>query len=104
MIIDVFKNKLFPVASGNYYEEFKEESSESEDGEKPGDENEESIKQINELNRIYVPLIKRYFMEKSLIEIIKKLKDYKEKPEKLQMHNNLLNCLNIGLEKLGDDI
>ena len=30
MIINAFKNKLFRLYSGNYYEEFKEESSESE--------------------------------------------------------------------------
>ena len=30
MIINAFKNKLFSLYSGNYYEEFKEESSESE--------------------------------------------------------------------------
>ena len=38
MIIDTFKNKLFPLASGNCYEEFKEESSESEgENEEPED-------------------------------------------------------------------
>ena len=36
LIFNVFKNKLFPLYSGNYYEEFKEESSESEsEDEKP---------------------------------------------------------------------
>ena len=38
MIINAFKNKLFPLYSGNYYEEFKEKSSESEgEDEKPED-------------------------------------------------------------------
>ena len=31
MIVSAFKNKLFPLYSGNYYEKLKEESSESED-------------------------------------------------------------------------
>ena len=31
MIVDAFKNKLFPLYSGNYYEEVREESSESKD-------------------------------------------------------------------------
>ena len=33
-----------------------------------------------------------------------KLKDYKRNPEKLQMYNNLITCLNIGLERLENDI
>ena len=29
MVINAFKNNLFPLASGNYYQEIREESSES---------------------------------------------------------------------------
>ena len=99
MIINVFRNKLFPLYSGNYYEEFKEESSE--------DENEElkkTFEQLNELDRVYAALIRRYFMENSSTKIIKKLKNYGMDPNKLQMYNNLLNRLNIGLQRLKDDI
>ena len=99
MIINVFRNKLFPLYSGNYYEEFKEESSE--------DENEElkkTFEQFNELDRVYAALIRRYFMENSSTKIIKKLKNYGMDPNKLQMYNNLLNRLNIGLQRLKDDI
>ena len=41
-------------------------------------------------------------MENSLTDIIKKLKDYKEKPEKLQLYNDLIIRLNMGLNKLED--
>ena len=56
------------------------------------------------LDKIYAPLTSRYFMEKSLIRIMNKLKNYEENPEKLQMHNNLIVCLNIGVEKIENDI
>ena len=38
MIINAFKNKLFPLHSGNHYKKFEEESSEGEgEDEKPED-------------------------------------------------------------------
>ena len=43
-------------------------------------------------------------MEKSLSEIINKLKDYRKNPEKLQRYNSLITRLNIGLERLENDI
>ena len=43
-------------------------------------------------------------MEKSLSEIINKLKDYTKNPEKLQRYNSLITRLNIGLERLENDI
>ena len=61
MIIDSFKNKLFPLDSGNYYEEVKEESEESSEseGKKIRKEND---KQINELDGYYgSALINKYF-------------------------------------------
>ena len=72
MIINTFKNKLFPFYSGNYYEEFKEESSESEDEDKIPDIS--TLEQMARLDKIYAPLTSRYFMEKSLIGIMNKLK------------------------------
>ena len=56
------------------------------------------------LDKIYAPLTSRCFMEKSLIWIMSKLKNYKENPEKLQMYNNLIVRLNIGLEGIENDI
>ena len=103
MIINAFKNKLFPLYSGNYYEEFKEESSESEGEDKIPDIS--ILEQITELDKFYGrDLIYKYFLENSLIKTMKKLKDYKKNPEKLQMFNNLINRLNIGLKRLENDI
>ena len=88
MIINGFKNKLFPFYSGNYYEELEEESSESRELSEIEGENEEpkdkmpdnTIKQITELDKFYGPdLISKYFNEKSLIEILNQLKNYKKK-------------------------
>ena len=73
MIINTFKNKLFPFYSGNHYKEFKEESSESED--RIPDTS--TLEQMARLDKIYPPLTSRYFMEKSIIGIMKKLKNYK---------------------------
>ena len=77
MIINVFKNKLFPLYSANYYEEFKEESSESEgEDEIP---NIDTSEQVTKLDEFYGPdLINKYFIENSSIKILKKLKDYKK--------------------------
>ena len=102
MIINVFKNTLFPFYSGNYYEEFKEESSESEDEDKVPDIS--TLEQMARLDKIYVSLTSRYFMEKSLIGIMNKLKNYKENPEKLQMYDNVMVRLNIGLKSIENDI
>ena len=43
-------------------------------------------------------------MEKSLTEIINKLKDYERDPKNLRVYNNLITHLNIGLERLENDI
>ena len=77
MIINAFKNKLFPLYSGSYYEEFKEESLESEgEYEKPKDETLDigTSEQITMLDKFYGPdLIDKYFNKKSLIEVINTL-------------------------------
>ena len=79
MIINAFKNKLFPFYSGNYYEEFKEESSESEGEDKIPDIS--TFEQIAGLDKFYGPnLINKYFLKNSLIKIIDKLKDYRKDP------------------------
>ena len=109
MIIDVFKNILSPLYSGNYYEEFEEEPSESENEESES-ENKESgdktpdistSKQITMLDKFYdLDLINKYFLKKSLTEVLKQLKNYREKPETFQKYNNLMTHLIIGLTKL----
>ena len=56
MIVNAFKNKLFPFYSGK-----------------------SPLEQITELDKLYGrDLINKYFFENSLIRIMKKLKDYKK--------------------------
>ena len=101
VIVSAFKNKIFPFYSGNYYEEFKEES-ESEDEKS---EDDDTFEKITELDKFYgSDLISNYFKEKSLREIINKLKDYRKKPETNQKYNNLMAHLIIGLRRLDGDI
>ena len=108
MIINAFKNKLFPLYSGNYYEEFKEESSESEgENEEPEDKMPDinTSEQINMLDKFYgSDSINEYFKEKSLAEIINQLNNCRENPETQQEYNNLMVHLIIGLRKLDSGI
>ena len=97
MIIDAFKNKIFPMVPTGFSEE-EEEPIEEEP-------KEEVSEQITELDKFYSrDLIYKYFLENSLIKIMNKLKDYKKNPEKLQMYNTLITRLNTGLKRLENDI
>ena len=49
-------------------------------------------------------LISKYFKEKSLIEILNQLKDYRKTPKIFQKYNNLITHLIFGLKKLEKDI
>ena len=122
LIIDAFKNKIFPMVPTGFSEDekpprdedkedkkdgrlptIKEESSESEGEDKIPDIS--TLEQITELDTFYErDLICKYYFENSLIKVMKKLKDYKKNPEKLQMYNNLITRLNIGLKRLVNDI
>ena len=109
MIINAFKNKLFPFYSENYYKELEEESSESENEESSESEDEildiSTSEQITMLDKFYGSiLINKYFIETSVTEIINKLKDYQQNPETLQGYKVLLTRLIIGLERLENDI
>ena len=78
MIVNAFKNKLFPLLSGTFYEDFKEEELSESEGE---DEipNIDTFEQVTKLDEFYGhDLINKYFIENSLIKIMKKLKDYKK--------------------------
>ena len=94
MIIDAFKNKIFPMVPTGFSEDEEpprdEDKDEEKDGrlptikeeEEPEDEipNVSTFEQITELDKFYGrDLIYEYFLENSLIKIIKKLKDYKKK-------------------------
>ena len=85
MIIDVFKNKIFPRVPTGFSEDDVDEDEllkkhQEEDGklptieEEPEDEipNTTTSEQMSRLDKIYAPLIRRYFTENSLIKIMKK--------------------------------
>ena len=119
MIIDAFKNKIFPIVPTGFSEDKEpprvEDEEEKKDGRLPTIEEEqgpieeepkeEVFEQITELDKFHGRyLIYKYFLENTLIKIIKKLKDYKKNPEKLQTYNDLIPRLNIGLKRLENDI
>ena len=106
MIINELKNKLFPLYSGNYYEEFKEESSESKNenisprgATDKSDKYDESNFTADDLYKMYIGnaddldklfldtekyldpnLIKNYFFERSLKIMSDFLKHKKDTP------------------------
>ena len=101
MIITAFKNKLFPLYSGNYYEESPLESEKSSEDEMTDNE---IIEQITKLGKCYGPdLISNYFKENSLREVLNQLKNYRKKPGTFQKYNNLITYLIIRLRKVKKD-
>ena len=88
MIIDAFKNKIFPLVPTGFEDDVDEDEllkkRHEKDSKLPTIEEEpedrlrtpkETPEQINELDKIYGPdLIKYYFMENSLIKIMRKIK------------------------------
>ena len=116
MITDAFKNKIFPKKPTGFEDDIDEDEllkSHKRDSrlptieQKPEDEipNISTSEQITELDKFYGrDLIYKYFLENSLIKILKKLKGYKKNPEKLHMYNTLITRLNIGLESLENDM
>ena len=109
MIVSAFKNKILPFYSGNYYEELEEKSSEDENKESPKSEDKipdiSTSEQIIMLDKFYGRyLVSKFFKEKSLIEILNKLKDYRKNTKTFQKYNNLMTHLVFGLEKLEKDI
>ena len=92
MIIDAFKNKIFPKAPTGFEDDVDEnellKKRHEEDSrlptieEEPEDEisGSRTLEQIAEIDKFYgSDLINKYFIEKSLTEIIHKLKDYQRK-------------------------
>ena len=49
-------------------------------------------------------LVSKFFFEKSLIEILNKLKDYRKNTKTFQKYNNLMTHLIFGLKKLKKDL
>ena len=115
MIIDAFKNKIFPKAPSGFEDDVDEDellkrqerdSRLSTIEEEPKDEMPDisTLEQITGLDKFYgCDLIYKYFLKNSLIKIMKKLKDYKKNPKKFRMCNTLITRLNTGLKRLEND-
>ena len=113
MIIDAFKNKIFPKAPTALEDD--EEPPKDEDKEEKKDdrlptieEEEEPMElkeQIAELDkRNDRDLIYNYFFKNSLTEIVDKLKNHRNNPTAFQSYNNFMVRLAIGLKRLENDI
>ena len=113
MIIDAFKNKIFPKAPTALEDD--EEPPKDEDKEEKKDdrlptieEEEEPMElkeQIAELDkRNDRDLIYNYFFKNSLTEIVDKLKNHRNNPAAFQSYNNFMVRLAIGLKRLENDI
>ena len=89
MIIDTLK-KIFPMVPTGFEDDVDEDEllkkRQEENGKLPTIEQEpedeipdtSTLEQMARLDKIYAPLTSRYFMEKSLIGIMNKLKNYKK--------------------------
>ena len=89
MIIDTLK-KIFPIVPTGFEDDVDEDEllkkRQEENGKLPTIEQEpedeipdtSTLEQMARLDKIYAPLTSRYFMEKSLIGIMNKLKNYKK--------------------------
>ena len=117
MIIDAFKNKIFPTAPTGFQGDVDEDEllkkHHEKDSKLPAIEEEpedeisdiSGLEQINRLDKFYGSgLINKYFKETSLIKIINQLKITEKKPKTHQKYINLMVHLIIGLEKLKEEI
>ena len=126
MVVKAFKNKLFPLSDPSYcphYTEDEKSSGSRESKESSGSEKTSGSKdsrpptmqekvvpgiditeQKTNINKPYQSLVCKYFLERPLFEIMEKIKKYKEEPSDLQLYNFLIDCLDIGLKKIKDDI
>ena len=108
MIIDAFKDKIFPLAPSGFDQD-EDEEEDKMDSRLPAIEEEEpkedAFEQITLLDKFYgADLINKYFKNKSLTGIINHLKNYRKNSETRQEYNNLMVRLIIGLNKLNSDI
>ena len=112
MIIDAFENKLFPLASGNYYYEYN--ISESEDNEEPSGsgnntqptmKGRKEIEKIGIIDNILVPgLVKKYFKNDSLKEMFEQTRDLIKNQSKISAKKIKIIVIEVGLKKLKNNI
>ena len=113
VIIDAFKNKLFPLTSGNYYEEVREETPESSspesfsptiEEEPSGDDRlstikeEEALEKIAAIDNILEPgLVKKYFKNDSLTNSFEQLRSLIKNQSKISAKKIKMTLIEAGL-------
>ena len=103
MIVNGFKNKIFPFYSGNCYYDLEEETSESDE-----EESEKDKAFVSKLEKLAIDsdkvldpeLVDKYFHSNSLKEILKQLKDLRRQNKTSVEYNNKMALLIAGLIRL----
>ena len=108
MIIEVFKSKLFPFYSGNYYHDLEEEQIPKGDNEE-SEKDKASVSKLQKLaidsDKILDPkLVDKYFHSNSLKEIVEQLKDLRRQNKTSVEYNNKMALLIAGLIRLENAI
>ena len=108
MIIEVFKSKLFPFYSGNYYHGLEEEQIPKGDNEE-SEKDKASVSKLQKLaidsDKILDPkLVDKYFHSNSLKEIVEQLKDLRRQNKTSVEYNNKTALLIAGLIRLENAI
>ena len=104
MIVNAFKNKIFPFYSGNYYHDLEEEETSESDNEK-NNQDKASVSKLEKLaidsDKILDPkLLDQYFHSNSLKEILKQLKDLRRQNKTSAAYNYKMTLLIAGLIRL----
>ena len=108
MIIDVFKNKIFPIVPTGFSED--EEPSESRDEEEkngrlPTIKEEEALEKIATIDDILEPgLVKEDFKNDSLTDMFEQLKSLVKNQSKISAKKIKMSLTEAGLEKLKSDM
>ena len=108
MIIDVFKNKIFPIVPTGFSED--EEPSESRDEEEkngrlPTIKEEEALEKIAAIDDILEPgLVKEDFKNDSLTDMFEQLKSLVKNQSKISAKKIKMSLTEAGLEKLKSDM
>ena len=115
LLIDAFRNKIYPLRDPAFYPQYRDSESDDENNGNNGnngnntssesDDSDENGTQsiINNSNKFYSSLVYKYFRENSLTDINKKLIKYKKIPKYLKFLEEFGRRLIIGLKKLKKD-
>ena len=108
MIIDAFKNEIFPMVHTGFSED--EEPSESrdeeeKDGRLPKIKEEEVLEKIAAVDDILEPgLVKKYFKNYSLTDMFEQLNSLVKNQNKISVKKIKMSLIEAGLEKLKNDM